>query len=157
MKRVSYRSWKFVFADSVDFRGEPPIAPIGFSTTARGKIEMAEDDDAIRQSIKMLLSTMPGERIMNPAYGCDLHKLVFCPNDGTTAGLAMHYIRRALEQWEPRIEILSLDANSKNWGVEKDMVLEIVLCYRIRSLQRDAVLNYLINLNGGLRHVASKN
>ena len=44
---------------------------------------------------------------MRPDYGCELHRLVFSPNDDTTAGLAIHYVRRALERWEPRVEVLS--------------------------------------------------
>jgi len=46
-----------------------------------------------------------GERVLRPEYGCDLHRLVFSPNDATTAGLAVHYVRAALLRWEPRIEI----------------------------------------------------
>ena len=65
---------------------------------------------SVRQAILLLLSTRPGERVMRPTYGCDLHRLVFSPNDDTTAGLAIHYVRQALERWEPRIEVIRLDA-----------------------------------------------
>ena len=41
---------------------------------------------------------------MRPGYGCHLFRLAFAPNDDTTAGLAIHYVRQALERWEPRIE-----------------------------------------------------
>ena len=51
---------------------------------------------AVRQSILMLLSTRPGERVMPPDYGCPIHRLVFSPNDATTAGLAIHYVRHSL-------------------------------------------------------------
>ena len=47
---------------------------------------------------------------MRPTYGCYLRRLLFAPNDDTTAGLAIHYVRSAIERWEPRIDILALDA-----------------------------------------------
>ena len=68
---------------------------------------MVEDDASIRQSLLLLLSTSPGERVMRPDYGCSLRRLVFAPNDDTTAGLAIHYVRQAVERWEPRVEILA--------------------------------------------------
>ena len=56
--------------------------------SARGRLAMVEGNAAVRQAIQMLLSTAPGERVMRPGYGCDLQRLVFAPNDDTTAGLA---------------------------------------------------------------------
>jgi len=47
---------------------------------------------------------------MRPAYGCELRKLIFSPNDETSAGLAVHYVRQALELCERRMEIVYLDA-----------------------------------------------
>src|SRR5215468_12298027 len=82
----------------------------GLNLSPTGGIEMVEDRDSVRQAILLLLSTRPGERVMRPNYGCDLHRLVFSPNDNTTAGLAIHYVRQAIERWEPRVEVVRLDA-----------------------------------------------
>jgi len=67
---------------------------------------MVDGDDSVRQAILLLLSTVPGERIMRPEYGCLIHQLVFSPNDATTAGLAIHYVQRALDLWEPRVDVV---------------------------------------------------
>src|ERR1017187_1926252 len=64
----------------------------------------------MRQALLLLLSTRPGERVMRPDYGCPLKGLGFEPNDDTTAGMAIGYIRRAIERWEPRVRIVRLDA-----------------------------------------------
>jgi hypothetical protein len=66
-----------------------------FQYPARAVFEMVAEQAAVRQSILLLLTTVPGERVMRPDYGCDLQKLVFSPNDATTHGLAIHYVRRA--------------------------------------------------------------
>lgn len=96
-------------------------------------IDTVEGSASIRQAILLLLTTRPGERVMRPEYGCHLHRLIFAPNDATTAGLAIHYVRRAIDLWEPRIEILTLDAGpaSANSGQ-----LDVTLDYRVRSSQQ---------------------
>jgi len=107
---------------------------------------MVEQPESIRQAILILLTTLPGERVMRPTYGCDLFKLVFSPNDETTAGLAIHFVRRALERWEPRVEILQLDATRNDDQPDR---LEISLEYRIRAIQRTEQIGFSINLAEG--------
>src|ERR1700709_1544794 len=90
-----------------------PTKRAGPDLPPAGGIALARDDEAVRQSIMMLLATIPGERVMRPEYGCPLHRVVFDPNDDTTAGLAIHYVRQAILRFEPRIEILRLDAGAQ--------------------------------------------
>jgi uncharacterized protein len=105
------------------------ILPV-FRYQARVESGWLQSRHAVRQSIMLLLTTAPGERVMRPDYGCDLQKLVFLPNDATTHGLAIHYVRRALQRWEPRIEILRLDAEAD----EKDPGrMDVILEYRVRK------------------------
>ena len=101
-----YRAWRFLHPD-IDAQEE--FAGLGIS--ARGGIEMVDEQASVRQAILLLLSTVPGERVMRPEYGCDVHKLIFSPNDNTTAGLAIHFVKQALDRWEPRIEVTYLDAD----------------------------------------------
>jgi phage baseplate assembly protein W len=75
---------------------------------------------------------------MRPGYGCDLHRLLFSPNDATTHGLAIHYVRQALQQWEPRIDILRLDADCNAADPGR---MDIMLEYRVRrTLHRDGLV-----------------
>ena len=79
------RTW---FLDGLSLgEGAGPPGAGGLRLTPAGGVKMLEGDAAIRQSIVVLLSTMPGERVMRPEYGCPLHRLMFAPNDATTAGL----------------------------------------------------------------------
>jgi uncharacterized protein len=117
----------------------------GFGISATGSIAMVDGVASIRQAVILLLSTEPGERVMRPTYGCSLEHLIFGPNDDTTAGLIIHYVRRALETWEPRIEILKLDARP---SAESPEVMEILLDYRIKTARRSEHLTYRLSLNG---------
>ncbi len=104
----------------------------GLVVNATGAIAMVEHDRAVRQSILLLLSTRPGERVMRADYGCWLQRLVFAPNDAGTAGLAIHYVGEALRRWEPRVAIQRLDAGANLHGGGDAAVLAIVLEYRVR-------------------------
>ncbi|CAA6806376.1 MAG: Unknown protein [uncultured Thiotrichaceae bacterium] len=117
----------------------------GLCITPQGKPAMVSNTALIKQSIQILLSTSPGERVMRPEYGCKLDKLVFAKNDDTTAGLAIHYVSQALALWEPRIDVLDIDATSHPHQPE---LLEIQLKYRIKSSYEDDHLNYLYHLEG---------
>lgn len=105
----------------------------GLSLNTRGGIATVTDGRAVRQSILLLLATRPGERVMRPDYGCWLHRLVFAPNDPGTAGLAIHYVREALERWEPRAVINQLNAGCDLNGTGDPGVLDIILEYRVRQ------------------------
>ena len=111
--------------------------------TATGSLSMVEGDATVRQALLLLLATTPGERLMRPQYGCHLNRLLFAPNDHTTAGLAVHYVRQAVQRWEPRAEIVSLDA-----AADPDVPtrLNIQLRYRVRATLTSAVLDIPLDL-----------
>jgi phage baseplate assembly protein W len=136
-----HRAWRFLHPDL-----DVPEAVAGLQISTRGGIEMVDGDASVRQSVLLLLSTLPGERVMRPDYGCHLHRLIFSPNDDTTAGLAIHYVRRAIERWEPRVEILRLDAGR---NAERPELLDIFLEYRVRATQRTEQLTFSANLMEG--------
>ena len=138
---LGYRAWRFNHPVFDAREKEPP----GLSISPTGGIEMVEDNAAVRQAILALLSTRPGERVMRPEYGCNLHLLVFSPTDDTTAGLAIHYVRQALNRWEPRVEILTLDAGRNPSAPEQ---LDIRLEYRDRAIERIDSLSLGLNLGG---------
>ncbi|HEV8516312.1 MAG TPA: GPW/gp25 family protein [Candidatus Limnocylindrales bacterium] len=138
-----YRAWRFVHPDLV---AAEATGSAGLQLSARGRIDVVEEDESVRQAILLLLSTSPGERVMRPEYGCHLRRLVFSPNDDTTAGLAIHYVRQALARWEPRIDVLALDATRDPESSER---LQIALHYRVRATNRTGILAYPLELAGG--------
>jgi phage baseplate assembly protein W len=104
--------------------------PPGLVVTRTGALETVSDDAALRQSLLLLLSTVPGERVMRPEYGCPLDRFVFAPNDDTTAGLAIHEVRASIERNEPRVDIVRLDAAPDPLD-ETRLVIDVT--YRVRA------------------------
>jgi uncharacterized protein len=128
-----------------DRRGEV-IDPGGLTISATGTLERVDSSTSIRQALLLLLSTEPGERVMRPTYGCALEHLIFGPSDDTTAGLVIHYVRRAVETWEPRVQVTHVDANPDDTDPAR---LNIVLEYRIRAAGTLDRLIYALSLAGG--------
>jgi phage baseplate assembly protein W len=136
-----YGAWRFAFHTT---NGQ--VRPAGISLSAKGAIELAQDAAVVRQAILLLISTRPGERVMRPEYGCYLFRLAFSPNDDTTAGLAIHYVRQAIERWEPRIRISKLDANRNEAHVSW---LDIHLQYCLRMNMRSENLAVRLDTSSG--------
>ena len=75
----------------------------------RGGIALARDEHDIQQAIELILSTAPGERPMRPEFGCGVHDFVFDSIDASTVGRMEIEIRDALDRWEPRIEVQTVE------------------------------------------------
>jgi hypothetical protein len=75
-----------------------------------GAIATSKYEDNIKESIQIILGTAKGERQMRPDFGCGIHELVFARNNTSTAGMAAYHVEQALIRWEPRIELLKVEA-----------------------------------------------
>jgi uncharacterized protein len=111
------------------FRGRGWAFPVGLD--ADGAIRMTADGDlAIRDSIWMILSTSPGERVMRPDFGCGIADHVFDVNDVGTASAICRTVKNALAEWEPRIDVLDVRAAP---DPDEENRLSVEITYRVRS------------------------
>jgi uncharacterized protein len=103
-----------------------------FPPTFSGKADftaMAEDEADIWQSLMILLSTVPGERVHRPEYGCGIHKMVYEKMNSNTMTLFKHMIEKAVLLFEPRITLNDVKFDFNN---EKEGKLLIELDYMVR-------------------------
>ena len=108
------RGWKF---------------PVRIDSTT-GRVAMSEMEQDIKESIWILLSTAPGERLMRPEFGCGIHDLVFSSMSTVTMGLFESRVREAINRWEARVDITKLEVFTKEPDKGK---LEINLTCLIRD------------------------
>ena len=80
-------------------------------TNAKGELALVTGSEDIEQSIRIILGTMPGERVMRPTFGCQANELIFEPRNATTIGLMQDYVDEALRMWEPRIEVTKINVD----------------------------------------------
>jgi len=127
-----------------DFLGRGLAFPV--TTDDSGAIIAASGETDIEQSIRIILGTAPGERVMRPQFGCGIHRRVFASVNTTTRTLIEEDVRDALIKWEPRIEVLSVEALS---APEETGKLRIDIDYRVRSTNTETNLVYPFYLEGG--------
>ncbi|MDZ7695054.1 MAG: GPW/gp25 family protein [Balneolaceae bacterium] len=94
-------------AEEKSFLGTGWSFPPKFSKGS-GKIQMTTDEDDINRSLQILFTTMVGERVMQPRYGCDLHQFLYEPIDTSMITYMREIIRDAILYFEPRIKLLDL-------------------------------------------------
>jgi Bacteriophage baseplate protein W len=92
-------------------------------------VRMVSGIDDIKESLHILLSTVPGERVMLPDYGCDIHRFVF---QRLSAGLTEQIrdaVSTAIERWETRIELLACLVSV---SPDEPGLILIEISYRVR-------------------------
>ncbi len=94
-------------ASAHGFLGQGWSFPPRFSRRTGG-VAMVHGLEDIRESLRILLSTDRGERVMLPAYGCDLRRRVFRALTTTLITEIKDLVEQAIVLWEPRIELLSV-------------------------------------------------
>jgi len=117
-------------------RGEADMQSLRFAA--------ARYEESVRQSILIILSTAKGERVMRPDFGCGLQELVFAINNSSTQGMAEFEVKDALLRWEPRIDVLRVQASAAGDRYEQ---LLIDIDYRVRSTDTRFNLVYPFYLN----------
>ncbi|GMU59041.1 MAG: hypothetical protein AMXMBFR34_08040 [Myxococcaceae bacterium] len=70
-----------------------------------GRLGRATGDAAVQRSIRLILETEPGERVMRPDFGCGLRRYLMKPNTVATRTLLRDDVVSALSRWEPRIAL----------------------------------------------------
>ncbi len=121
---------------TTDFLGKGLAYPLQLN--ARGGLKESKFQQKVKESIRIILGTEPGERLMRPNFGCYLHSLIFAPNNTATANLAAHYVEDALTTWEPRI-ILE-DVTVHNDHTNASLVIDVQ--YRLKATNEPQNLVY---------------
>lgn len=112
----------------------------------QGRLRCNELDEHVHQSVRLILDTGKGERVMRPDFGARLRDLVFAPVGPATAALVRHEVREALVRYEPRIDILALDVTA---DPDQPQRLLIRLDYRVRRTDTRLNLVYPFYLDRG--------
>ncbi len=110
---------------------------------ALGSLELVSADRDIQQSIGIILGTRPGERVMRPEFGCQVHDLIFEPRDAILVGKIRSSVMKALARWEPRIEVIDVRPVVDS---ESDGSVVVTIEYQVKAThdQRSIVYPFFI-------------
>ncbi len=112
--------------------------PPTFSRKSGSVILVSEEED-IRESLEILLSTRKGERNMLPEFGCNLHHMAFENINGNTIARLKTMIEDAILQFEPRIRIDGIDIDTTK-SVEG--FVNILIYYTINKSNQSSNMVY---------------
>lgn len=115
-------------------------------TDHRGDVAASSAEEDIRESIRLILGTVPGERLMRPEFGCDIHEHLFSAATPATLNLIESSVEEALVRWEPRIDIESVDARTDD---EEPHTVLIEIDYHVRTTNSLSNMVYPFYLTEG--------
>jgi phage baseplate assembly protein W len=97
----------------------------------RGKVHMVSAEEDIRQSLHLLLATTPGERVMQPSFGCGLKSQLYEVINESTITVLKDLIQRAILFFEPRVSLDHILADS---SMAMEGRLDFQIAYTIISI-----------------------
>lgn len=95
-----------------------------------GSIRLTTTAEDIDRSMRIVLMTAPGERVMRPRFGCDIWDLLFEPVTQNLFGLIASAVFEALGQWEPRVEV---DEVTPVASADDNALINVQISYRVRD------------------------
>ena len=112
---------------------------------AAGRLAWSAGEDNVRQSIRILLLTEPGERLMREEFGCGLRRFLFEPNTPATRQLIQERITRSIARWEPRAvaETVQVDPDP-----DDERTVHISITFRLVATQALQRLGLSLQLEG---------
>jgi Bacteriophage baseplate protein W len=113
-----------------------------------GDIAMSVYEEDIRQSLRIILGTARGERVMRPAFGCGIHDLVYDALDTALITRIEANVRESVSRYEARIELLEVSVDTRDF-LQGQLVVQLE--YRVRRTnQRDNLVYPFYFREGGL-------
>ncbi len=111
----------------------------------QGRLQYPTLDQSVRQSIRIILSTRPGEQLMRPQFGAGLSLFVGEPNTIENRRRIHDLVARSLERWEPRIlldrvEVIEVPAEP-TW-------VRVEILYRLRRTGATGRLGLSLEMGG---------
>jgi len=68
-----------------------------------------ENEESIKQSLRVLVLTSLGERVFQPGLGGTVNRMLFEPLDTVTTTVLVKNIGDTIRQFEPRVELQYID------------------------------------------------
>lgn len=112
---------------------------------ANGRVAWSEGTQNIRESIKVILLTELGERLMLTEFGAGLKQFLYEPNTVETRRLLEEQITQALEQWEPRLQLQ--EVNVEEDAKDPQQAIATVI-YNLIATQQTERVSVQVKLGG---------
>lgn len=128
-------------ANDANFIGRGILFPMRIDQS--GSIALGTGAADLDASIRAVLVTAPGERVMRPQFGCRIWELMFEPINANTLGLMAEAVRDAVGQWEPRVELEDVVVRPDP-SASGRVLIEIAYKVRVTNDRRNLVFPFYV-------------
>jgi uncharacterized protein len=112
---------------------------------ADGRLAWSEGEENVRESIRVILLTEPGERLMRQDFGCGLRRFLFEPNTVTTRALIREAVTNAIKAREPRVAVEDVSVESDD---EEPRLVAVEIRFRLIATQAVGRVGLTLQLEG---------
>jgi phage baseplate assembly protein W len=112
---------------------------------ADGRLAWSAGEDNVRESIRVILMTDAGERLMREQFGCGLRQYLFEPNTAATRSRIQDSIVNSIGRWEPRV---TLDTVTVDPDDNDPRRVNIVVLFRLIATQATSRVSFNLQLQG---------
>ena len=128
---------------------DPSVRPSGWpllpAPDEHGRLAFPTYEDSVRQMIRVILLTRPGEQLMRPEFGAGVSRFLHEPNTLETRRRLRDVVRDALGTWEPRITVLEVDVEEVP---DQPTVVRVAITYQLRRTGQRKQLAMSMTLGG---------
>lgn len=110
---------------------------LSFLTNDYGDVYKKIDAAAVKQSLKNLILTDYAEKPFNYYFGSDIRGLLFELFDAGTEGDVQYRIQNAIDNWEPRAQVINITVKA----LDEENALDIQLTFRVINTTETITLN----------------
>jgi len=103
-------------------------------------VTVKNDEEAVKQSLRNLISTRNYERPFHPEIGCQIHGLLFENFNPVTVQVMKKTIIDTIDKFEPRVTVLEVKISEK--ADNNDIVCDII--FRLNNSDRPITLTTLL-------------
>ena len=112
---------------------------INMEKQSNGDVKIVYNEDAIKNSLINIFSTMKGDRRMIPDAFIELHRILFEPMDQNTASLIGVELVSAIQKWDNRITVINF-----NVDINEDKNMYVTrLSYKLKTSENVEQLDYI--------------
>jgi len=117
--------------------------PLG-GLTDDGRMAYTTEDDSVREVIRNILLTRPGERLRRNNFGAGITRFIHQSNTVTTRTMIANVVRKAIEQWETRVIVENVEVIPDQLELA---TVHINIRYQMRYSRRLNQLTLSLDLN----------
>lgn len=100
--------------------------------------------ESVKQNLKMLLLTNPGERMMLPDYGVGLRAMLFAQNSSELDGMIKNRIDSQVKQYMPFVSVKNIDIATME---QNENAIYIKVSFVVPSLRLTEEINFVLGAN----------